>query len=853
MKSGISLLLVSLFMGSGVAFSQTSPAVPAAYQNLYAELQGDVSAFSQAISASWNGSHYPTVFSSQLLTANSDQGPSLLGSNYYTGTVLPELQEMQALGVTAVSVHINFPILYQPYYTNAQDFQSYVAFYQQLAQQIRASGMKLTVETTVASAGAGSNGGVYAPYYSTLSWSDYVAGRAQNAVNVAQLIQPDYMSVITEPDSESQNSGQPNAGTPAGSLQELQTILAALQVANVTNVAVGAGAGTWISSFSTYIQNVISTPVSFVDLHIYSVSNAFPENALAAAGMAHAANVPIAVSETWCKKISAAQLQGASGALNNEAVDALGTFSFWEPLDQMYLQTLVNMSQAGQFMFIAPFWTSLYYSYLDYGQYGTQTPDQIMAASHIAAVNARQVGAFTPVGLAWETMILPSVDRTAPQVPSPPTIGQVGQTIVQLLWSPATDNVGVAGYNLYRNGTLLYTSSLINYNDNSVAPSTSYTYTLQAFDAAGNVSAMSAPATATTLAVPDRTSPSVPTGLQAAAVSDLALNISWQASTDNVAIAGYHVYRGTTANSLSIFASTPATSFTDSSSSMYPKTTFYYAVTAFDASGNSSAQSATIAATTLPDTNPPTAPTTLTAVAQGPQQVALNWSASTDDVKVVGYSISRGKTPTSMITVGTTTSTSFVDTAGLSAAQVYFYTVSAFDEASNYSPASPMATLTTLPVTTPPTVSLQTSVSPSAIGQTVTFTATVRLISGTIPNGETVVFLAGSTQIGSGSTNGGVATFSTASLAVGSNLVTATYPGDGVYQAATSLAVNQVVSRNATTATVTTSANPTSYGQSVTFTALVSSTGTVPTGSVTFRNGATPIGSSTLVNGVATF
>ena len=69
-------------------------------------------------------------------------------------------------------------------------------------------------------------------------------------------------------------------------------------------------------------------------------------------------------------------------------------------------------------MFIAPFWTSLYYSYLDYGQYGTQTPDQIMAASHIAAVNARQVGAFTPVGLAWETMILPSVDRTAPQVPS---------------------------------------------------------------------------------------------------------------------------------------------------------------------------------------------------------------------------------------------------------------------------------------------------------------------------------------------------------------------------------------------------------------------------------------------------
>uniref|UniRef100_UPI0015D89CF7 beta strand repeat-containing protein n=1 Tax=Nevskia soli TaxID=418856 RepID=UPI0015D89CF7 len=287
-------------------------------------------------------------------------------------------------------------------------------------------------------------------------------------------------------------------------------------------------------------------------------------------------------------------------------------------------------------------------------------------------------------------------------------------------------------------------------------------------------------------------------------------------------------------------------------SSMYPKTTFYYAVSAFDAAGNSSAQSAAIAVTTLPDTTLPTAPASLVAVAQGPQQVALSWPASTDDVKVAGYSISRGKTPTSMISVGTTTSTSLVDTSGLSAAQTYYYTVSAFDEASNYSTPSPMATVTTLPVTTPPTVSLQTSASPSAIGQTVTFTATIRLTSGTIPNGETVAFANGSTQIGSGKTSGGVATFSTAALAVGSNLVTANYPGDGVYQAATSPALNQVVSKNATTATVTSSANPASYGQSVTFSALVTSTGAVPTGSVTFKSGSAAIGSGTLAGGVAT-
>ncbi len=846
--------IVALLFCRLIASGQTVPSnVPSQYQSLYSELQGDISTFSQAISAQGNGTPYPTLFASQALTANSDLGSSLLNANYFQYDVLPELQELQALGVSAVSVHINFPVLYEPYYGNQQTFQSYVTFYQQVAQQIHSMGMKMTVETTVATAEPGTNGSTFQAFYQGLTWNEYIAGRAQNALNVAQLIQPDYMSVITEPDSESQNSFQPNAGTPSGSLQELQTILAALQAANVTNVPVGAGAGTWINSFTTYIQNAISASVSYVDTHMYSVSNSFPENALTAASMAHAAGLPIAMSETWCKKVSASQLAGLQNALNSPTVDALDTMSFWEPLDQQYLQSIVNMAQAEQFLFVSPFWSNLFYASLDYGTYGSQDPTIVLPASYSAAINARSLGSFTSLGTAWETMILPSPDTTAPQVPSAPSIGQFSQTVVQILWNPTTDNIGVAGYNLFRNGTLLTTQSQVNYTDSSVSAATTYSYQVQAFDAAGNVSAMSAAAGVTTLSPPDNTPPSVPTGLQGAGLSDLSLSISWKPSTDNVAVAGYYVYRGAAANSLTLFASTPATSYIDSSNGMYPKTTFYYAVAAFDASGNVSAQSAAIGVTTLPDTTPPSAPASLTAVAQGPQQVALNWSASTDDVKVAGYSISRGKTPTSMIVVGNTTSTSFVDTAGLSAAQMYYYTVSAYDAASNYSTPSPMVTVTTLPVGTPPTVILQTSQSPSAIGQTVTFTATVRLTSGTIPNGETVVFQNGSTQIGSGTTNGGIATFSIASLAVGSNSITATYTGDGTYQAATSQAVNQVVIKNTTTTTVTSSANPSSYGQSVTLTALVSSTGATPTGNVTFKNGTTPIGSGTLANGVASF
>ncbi len=686
----------------GHAAAQTPPSVPSSYQSLYSELQGDITSFSQAMSASGNGGTYPTLFAAQALTANSDQASALLGASYYSGTVLPELQELQALGVKAVAVHINFPILYQPYYSDPQQFQAFVSFYQQVAQQIHSSGMQMIVETTVASASAGSNGGTYQQYYAGLSWNDYMNGRAQQAVNVAQLIQPDFMSVITEPDSESQNSGQANAGTPSGSLQELQTILAALQAANATSVPVGAGAGTWINSFSTYIQNAISTSVSYIDLHMYSVSYSFPENALSAAAMAHAAGLPITMSETWCKKISAAQLQGTVGALNNQNVDALGTFSFWEPLDQQYLQSLVTMSQVGQFEFVSPFWTGQFFAYLDYGQYGSQSTNQTLIAAQNAAGNARQLGAFSALGPAWESMILPSPDTTAPQVPTPPSIGQIGQTIVQLQWSPGADNVGVAGYNLYRNGAVIYTSSQVDYNDKTVTPSTTYSYQLQAFDAAGNLSPLSGPTSATTLATPDTAPPSTPSNLHGTAVSDQQVNLAWSPSTDNTTGAGYHVYRGSSANSLSIFASVTSNSFTDTS--VGPKNTYYYAVVAFDPTYNYSGQSAVVAVTVLPDTTPPTVPANLAATPVGSQQVNLTWGASTDDVYLAGYAVYRGKTPSTMIQVGGSATTSYTDTAGLMPGTTYYYAVAAYDEALNYSAETSLVTVATLPDTQPPTV-----------------------------------------------------------------------------------------------------------------------------------------------------
>ena len=126
-------------------------------------------------------------------------------------------------------------------------------------------------------------------------------------------------------------------------------------------------------------------------------------------------------------------------------------------------------------------------------------------------------------------------------------------------------------------------------------------------------------------------------------------------------------------------------------SGLTASTTYHFQVQATNAAGNyatSSDQTFTTGA--VPDTTPPTTPTNLTAVASSSTEVDLSWTASTDNVGVVGYKILRGG-----VYVGTTTlGTTYADT-GLTASTTYTYTVQAYDAAGNVSPSSNTATSTT--------------------------------------------------------------------------------------------------------------------------------------------------------------
>ena len=152
------------------------------------------------------------------------------------------------------------------------------------------------------------------------------------------------------------------------------------------------------------------------------------------------------------------------------------------------------------------------------------------------------------------------------------------------------------------------------------------------------------------------------------------------------------------------------------------------------------------------------------------------------------------------------------------------------------------------------TTTLTSAPNPSTYGQAVTFTATVTSRVGPPPDGETVTFKKGATVLGTGVLTGGSASFSTSALPAGTSYIKAVYGGDSNFLASTSKAWAQDVNKATTTTTLTSSLNPSNYGQAVTFTATVTPqfSGTVKA-TVTFYDGTTVLKTVGPSGGVAKY
>ena len=319
--------------------------------------------------------------------------------------------------------------------------------------------------------------------------------------------------------------------------------------------------------------------------------------------------------------------------------------------------------------------------------------------------------------------------RKAPGAPTNLHVTAASATSVSVAWQPAKSKGSSppAGYDAYRNGSWVATTSSTSFTFSSLNCGTAYTFGVVAFNSAGARSQLAQVTASTTLCAPpppapppsppppppsptsDGSPPTTPTGLVLSSSTASAISLTWSASADNVGVAGYDVYKnGSTAGK------TSQTSYTVSG--LACGTTYTFGVDAFDAAGNHSV-AATITAGTAPcpDTSAPTMPTLLTPMSATSTSLTFSWNPSFDDVGVAGYGVYRGTGR-----VGTTTGTSYTMT-GLTCGTSYLIGVDAYDAAGNRSPQTTL----TLPTTACPQQPLTESIKDgSTIAGAVAWTAT---------------------------------------------------------------------------------------------------------------------------------
>lgn len=203
----------------------------------------------------------------------------------------------------------------------------------------------------------------------------------------------------------------------------------------------------------------------------------------------------------------------------------------------------------------------------------------------ITVVSLNQSGATLRVAFGSGGGSVTPSDTTAPSAPGNLQASASGENSATLSWTAATDNVGVAGYRVLRDGAAIATlgPSARSLADAGLTAGRRYVYEVLAFDAAGN----GGPAATTSYSVPmapDTTAPTIPGNLRGEKEKHKVL-LRWEASADNSGSVQYQVFRGT----LHV-ATVSATNYSDAGKA----DTYAYTVRAIDPSGNLSPLSNTV-------------------------------------------------------------------------------------------------------------------------------------------------------------------------------------------------------------------------------------------------------------------
>jgi hypothetical protein len=368
----------------------SSESVPAEYQSLYSALDGSLTAFDQTFHPT--NRNAPVTFAAELLPANGNRGTALLSPQAMTG-VQKTLDSMQKLGVQGVTVGIKYPLLLPDFPNSA----GYLEFFKNVAGAVHQHHMKLDVEMGAVFPAPISSLGVS---YNGLTMDAFESRVQEMAGTIIQQVQPDYLDLDAEPDTEASLTRLHELDTPSGFTDFVNHVLDGLDRGSTL---VGAGSGSW-SGLDFVRSEAANTSLDFISIHVYPVLGDDLANVVGMADIAHQNHKRVILDEMWLYKADTPlPLAGINGELDMERFN---TYGFWAPLDQKFLATIAGIARAEDIEYVSAFWSTAFYTYLDYSPDLDTTPySQVMAQWNTQATPNLLAGQYSATGEFYQQLV----------------------------------------------------------------------------------------------------------------------------------------------------------------------------------------------------------------------------------------------------------------------------------------------------------------------------------------------------------------------------------------------------------------------------------------------------------------
>lgn len=390
----LALLSPAGFRGWSFVIPIPSPvpsSVPTAYRATYAFLRDTMSRANKVLDSVDKGQSNPVIFGAELLAANGNRGTVLLAPNAIEG-VRAYLDGLKGLNVQGVTVAVSYPLILSRFPKHDQ----YLAFFKQAAQEVRSRGMKLDVETGPIFPQQG-----ITVSYAGLTLSRYSAEKNEMARTILDELQPDYLNIGAEPDTEAALLSLPQLNAPRTFAAHVTRVLQGLDRGG-TKVA--AGIGTWGNI--GIARSLAGTSLDAIVIHFYPINQQYMTTALEVAALAHQSGKAVILDETWLYKADRFSALGSIAAAYN--IFKRDVFGFWAPLDQQYLATMVRLCRLADVEYVSPFWTLYFFAYLDYSPAIDRAPyPTVRSMAERAAAQGVENGSSTDTGQFYGSLASP--------------------------------------------------------------------------------------------------------------------------------------------------------------------------------------------------------------------------------------------------------------------------------------------------------------------------------------------------------------------------------------------------------------------------------------------------------------